>query len=368
MESAKATEALEDEGYSSYGTADSEEEAGMDMQISHPRNGWEEKLDDMKRCIVALESSQFALGCRVVALVKALTSVQQDVAWVRGDISGLHDIMQNLDDHVRMLSNTVATVEGGAKRVLAEVSARGPWPVDEQGKEGRLLERTRSLEEDRVNLVDEEPSHVHGGQDADSAIRETQMLDINTDMPADITSLADDDGGGVYYGAEEASRGISAPERQATATPDEEDARELGDPQMVMTLAPTQTTTQLHAAPTWSEYTSTGGDMPPPTHGGGDSWEGGARSKRGRDSCSEFDAGDGVVAMADDVGGPGEFNLNLTPEKVDASEAVQGGWKVSATPARGPGSRGGRTGSGRGTSRVPKLPTVWPRYHTTVSD
>ena len=314
---------MPEDDVSSYGTGESDQDAGMAMTTRNDSNGLTERLDDIKRCIAALDSTQNAIVAKLATLEKVVTCVQEDVTLVRADVAVVHEILENLDDHVRMLSRTVATVEGVPAQRPPEVSAWGPWPGNANGKDSPMEERTRSEEEDRVLLGEDEPNHIHGGHDADSAIRETQMFDMNTAIQAEITSLADEDGVGDFY-EHEAARGISAEGLCATQVNDEENAPHFDVRQMEMTLAATATETQAPGRSSWSDYTSTIQTIAPRTHGGGDSSEVWVPSKRGRGNNKEFGIGNGASVLVDDLGGHGNLNLNLSPEKLDAVGGVGG--------------------------------------------
>ena len=326
-----------------------------------------QKLEDMKCCISALDATQNAIMKKLESMEKAVTLVEEDVTWVRGDVGVVHEILEKIAEHVSMLKPTVAEVEGEPEQRTIEVSAWGSWKDEAHAEDGVRTNTTLMVEDDGVHLFDEEPSHIHGGDDADNAIQETQMFDTSTGMQTNISSSVDEAGCEWWHGNRERTMDFcSPPGKQARRTVVDGELED-GTQQMEMSLELTEDGTQAPGRSVWTAFSSAAREMPAPVFGGGPSDEGWIRSKRGRGTSAEFGGVDSAKMLVEELAGHGNLNLNISPEKVDRANAMQERSRNTTIAARGVGSRGGGRGSGRGTGRVKRPPMVHPRYRSTAS-
>ena len=354
--------------YSSYDTGESEDDAAEDIQTHSASASWIDTLSDIKRCIASVDATQNAIVNKLGLLEKCVACVQEDVAGMRSDVEAVYEIVDSLADHVSLLKNTVAVVEGLPDHRSPEVSAWGPWPDAVFEEDHDIAETTAVAEDDMDQLGDEDNSHVNAIYGLQGAIPETQLFDMNTTLVPNRMSQ-EEDGGGEGWVGKTGSRSVrGSPKENFTLAEGEADFLEtLGGQQMELTLESTQTGTQIPGRSAWSDYTSSVRNMAAPTFGGGDSSPGCVRSKRARGSNSTMVPRDtaetGVVEMAHHRG----LNLNLSPGVPGAPCGLSGRGRSAAGPGRGPGSRGGARGGGRGAGRVKRPEAVQPRYATTAS-
>ena len=123
-------------------------------------------------------------------------SMREDTTWMKEDLRIVHEVMENLADHVCTLSKPREEPDGVREPRSLEVSAWGTWKDEAHKNANDNGGTTTNTEEAPVRLRDEEPSHVRGGQEAACSIRETQMPDMYPGMHANMTSSIDDGGGG----------------------------------------------------------------------------------------------------------------------------------------------------------------------------
>jgi hypothetical protein len=147
------------------------------------------------------------------------------------------------------------------------------------------------MEDDKVLLGEEDRIHKHVGHDGNSAIRETQMYDMNTCMHSNIMNLAEEGEGGGWCKACDSGPLLSLPTKEQTRGDDEDDALLAGCTQMEMTIDGTQSGTLAPGRSIRLDFTSTVRDMAGLVFGGGNSNEGWVQSKRGRASSNEVGGG-----------------------------------------------------------------------------
>jgi hypothetical protein len=358
----------EGDQHSSYGTGESEEDGALEIQTKVAGNPWSDTMGDIKRCIAAVDASQKAIVDKLAKLEKLVTGVQDDVTWVRSDVGAVHDIVDNLADHVSMFKNTVAVVEGLPKQLSPDVSAWGQWGAKSLALERAVADSMDIAEDDMAQLGEEEPKLVNAGYGPQSAIEETQLFDMNTAMPAIPTSQGEEDGSEGWFPKAGTSRGYESPIRYQNVGADEEETQDIGSHQMELAFQCTQTGTQAPGPSMWSDRTTTVTDNQSPGYVGGHNSPGCVRSKRARASSSGVGHLDITDTRAEELAHHGDLNLNLSPDRTGATEDSQGMRGNDARPARGPGSRGGGRGGGRSGGRGKRPPPVQPRYHTTASD
>lgn len=353
----------EGDEFSSYGTGDSEDDGAFDIRTNLAGDPSSETEGDIKRFIAAVGATQKAIVVKLAALEKLVTSVQEDVTWVRGDVAAVHDIVDNLADHVSMFKSTVAVVEGLPNQRSPEVSAWGPWKGKEFASSREITDYRGHAQDDMDQFGDEEPSDVNAVHEQQTAIAETQLFDMNTTMPAIRTSQGEEGGEEGWFSNLERSRGGQSLVGKQIGFTEEEESVDLGSHQMEMTLHCTQTGPEVPGASTWSNYTTTVKSMAAPTVGGGDNSPNWARSKRARGSGHGDGPGDNANMRAEEEAQRGGLNLNMSPGRPGANEDLMGIPWNAAVPGRGAGSRGGRGGG-----RVKRPMAVQPRYFSTASD
>ena len=175
-----ATTSEEGDETSSYESEESEEEAPLQIHRDSASDVWMEGLADIKSCMGTLDATQNAIVSQLASLEKVVLSVQEDVTWLRGDVRVLHEVVEKMADYVSMMNNTVAEVDGVHIHRSPEGPPWGKWPDVTHAAEEGLAPIPGIAEDERVDLGDEEPSHIRVPRSADSAIRETQVFDRNT--------------------------------------------------------------------------------------------------------------------------------------------------------------------------------------------
>lgn len=350
----------EDDGASSYGTADSEEDGIIPTTTTHDTEKLAERLDDMKASLEAMIGMQNVFAMKIASLEKVVLAMQVDTTWVREDLGIVHEITEKLAEYVADLSKPATAADGERGQRSPSVSPWQPWPYEGGGDDSDRADTTTAIEEDRVHLGEEEPSHIHRVGEAMTAIEETQMLDMNAGMQTNISGVLEEVGGGGWYEKRASLQAIISPTGKQARTRDVEDAAEDGLHQTEMTLDGTQARPQTMARSMWEDFRTAVRDVPPGTDVGHERDADWVRSKRGRGSSRGNREGDRPRGADCGMGGHGNFNLNLSPD------GDVGGGESYEKNERGKATRGRCRGSGRGTGRVKRPPAVQPRYSSTA--
>ena len=353
---APGTVAMEEGGEcSSYGTGESEEEGEQEIAQNVRADAGADVMQDIKRYMANMEATATYIVEKLASLEKAVMAAQEDMVWVRADQTVVHEVVENLVEHVSTLNPTVVEVEGVAKGDASPVCAWGNWEQPAHAKEGDPADSMGAGRGSHETYV------------LDTEIQETQAMDMNPTLDGNITSLADEDGVAEWYENRAGSPACWSPKGTQPRRQEADDPVEDGCEQMEMTLAGPEVGTVAPGGLVWEAFKSTMRDMQAPVHGGRDDNGGWIRSKRGREGTSELGAVKNVGPTVEAMASHANLNLNLSPENLTSHDAMQGKGSNVAQAARGTGSRGRGRGSGRGTGRVKRPPPVNPRYRSMAS-
>ena len=363
------------EPLSSYGTGESEDAASVEALPNSAGDALMNGLEDIKSALATLDMAQSVIVAKLALLEKAILTVQEDTTWLRGDVRVVHEVVENLADYVSLLNNTVAVVDG-APNTQPKVCAWGPWNGGTSTQDHGMVGTQEHAEEERIYWGVEEPSHIHGGQCAHSAVRETHNMERSKDIDGNITSMTEEGGEEEFYTSPEKTQGVFSPRGKQIQLGDESEAVDLGITQMEMTVDDTEGGTEAPGRSMWSDFTGAmgdihvpalRGDINVPAIGGGSTSKPWVRSKRGRESWTAFGAGEPVEPLDVETADRGNLNLNLTPDGVDGVTSLNARGKTVAAKDTVRGSGSGAGGSTRGAGRVKRPPPVQPRYISRAS-
>ena len=393
---AQPTAPPEGDQSSSYSTGESEPEApvevvaGLEVVAHKPGIAWMESLEEIKSCIAKLDATQRTLVNQLASLEKVVFAGQEDITWVRDDVRVVHEVVDKLSETGSMAQKTVADVAEVPSHSSPDLPAWG-WRLDAATTEPHGMPDTTEFgEEDRVDLGDEEPSHIHAAHWEDSEIQETQLPDRNTGMETHMHDrYSGMDGTGKSIAGQGArhsqhnhvtnERGMGPPPGKQARRHDDADALEYGTTQIVMTVDGTLPGTQAQGHKMWADFATAMRGIEAPALGGGSSSASWVLKKRGRGSEAEQGASDIAETRPEDCAPHGNLNLNMSPEGLDGREMIvasahaatgsrgDGREMIVASAHAATGSRGVGRGSGRGTGRVRRLPQVEPRFRSSAS-
>ena len=381
---------------SSYSTGESEPEApvevvaGLEVVAHKPGIAWMESLEEIKSCIAKFDATQRTLVNQLASLEKVVFAVQEDIPWVRDDVRVVHEVVDKLSETGSMAQKTVADVAEVPSHSSPDLPAWG-WRLDAATTEPHGMPDTTEFgEEDRVDLGDEEPSHIHAAHWEDSEIQETQLPDRNTGMETHMhdrysgmdgtgKSIAGEGAGRSQHNHVTNERGMGPPPGKQARRRDDADALEYGTTQIVMTVDGTLPGTQAQGHKMWADFATAMRGIEAPALGGGSSSASWVLKKRGRGSEAEQGASNTAETRPEDCVPHGNLNLNMSPESLDGREMIvasahaatgsrgDGREMIVASAHAATGSRGVGRGSGRGTGRVRRLPQVEPRFRSSAS-
>ena len=364
---AAGTTSEEGSHFSSSGTEDSEEDVPVGTEPDSSGDVWMEMLVDIKSCISTMDATHNAIVSQLASLEKVVMTVREDMTWVRNDVRVVHEVVEKMAEYVSMLNNTVAEVEGVPIHRSPEVAPWCKWQGAARAEEQGLADPPGIAEDDRVDLRDEEPSHIHVPRSAESAVWETQMFDMDTNADGNRKSTAVEGGREGWRQNLEVAFGLSPGTRKQAGRRDEDDAQETAYQQMEISVDETQTETQAPGPSMWSASMSAASSMRAPVFGGGESSEGWISSKRVRGSWSDVSARNTAEKQAEELSAQPSLNLNASPENLEGVEGMTARGGNAVTTDTGTASRGGGRGTGRGVGRVKGPPLVQPRYRSTAS-
>ena len=350
----------EDDLLSADGTASSEEEANMEMNVTSGSEKLVERMDDMKASLEAMQATQNAIATKLASLEKVVLGMQVDTTWVREDLGVVHEVVEKLAEYVADLSKPAAGTEGEQGLSSPSPSPWGPWNELVRAEESERPDTTILVDEERVHLGEEEPSHIQRGGEYLNTIEETQLFDMNVGMDTSIGGLLEGGGGGGWYEKRSTLQTVLSPTGKQARMRNEEEAVDEGLQETTMTLDETQACTQTAGRSMWEEFRTAVRDVPSSADVTGERDVGSVRSKRGRGSNRVSREGDRARACEPGRGVHGNLNLNLSPD------GVGGGGENIEMNERGMATRGRPRGSGRGTGRVRRPPAVQPRYMSTA--
>jgi hypothetical protein len=353
---------------SSYSTGDSAETVPMESEMDVAGGDWIGVVHDMKCALASVDATQVTICHKLELLQTAMVSVREDTSWVRGDVEAVHAILENLAEDVCLLGRTLREVHGVANDPPPDMSAWGAWGDPADGMADGIVERTEILEENRVQLQDEEPSHINVGRNAETSIDETCEFDMHSGVPGDVSTSMEASRVDGWLG----NTGLSAVKwrgvgglLQAMRNPPV--VTDDGCEEMEQTLASTQTGTKAPGRSLWAEFSTAVRDIAPPGIGGGNNKEGWISSMRARGATVESGEGSNAAVGPLVAAGHGKLNLNLSPERRQWSDGMHMGGGTTSLSAKGPAGRGGGRGAGRGAGRGKRLPLVYPRFGSTAS-
>lgn len=123
---------------------------------------------------------------------------------------------------------------------------------------------TKIVENNRVHLHDEEPNHIHGGEDAVNNICKTQVLDMNAGMHTHMWSTKEKGGGVGWYETQKASLKNCSPQGKHTWISDVEEVVEEELLEMEVSLDDTEMQTQPPGRSMWVDFWTAMRDLPMP--------------------------------------------------------------------------------------------------------
>ena len=155
---------------SSYGTGESEEEGEQEFANNLTAASWTEGMEYIKRCMANMDATHTyiveklanmdATNTYIVEkltslekLEKSVMAVQEDMAWVRGDVPIVHEVVENLVEHVCTQKPTVVEVEVAPKGVHTPVSAWGDSKLKLPAKNGDPPESMGAEDDDHYKVV-----------------------------------------------------------------------------------------------------------------------------------------------------------------------------------------------------------------------
>jgi hypothetical protein len=249
-------------------------------------------------------------------LEKVVLAMQVDTTWVREDLRIVHEVVENLADATAELARVAAETKADGGKRSPSPSPWGPWPEYGGAEEADKARINDMIEEERVHLGEEEPSHIQRTGVALTAIEETQMFDMNVGVEPNMTGLFDEDGDGGWHEKQGLMQATSLPTGKQTRARDVEDDV---DCRLQLTAAtPVETRLRPHREGDfmWDDFRTAMRDVPSSDKAGVDAHIGWVSSKRVRGSPKVNRLGDKARLPESGKGVHGSLNLNLSLEGV----------------------------------------------------
>lgn len=355
----------DDDGTSSYATGYSDEgEMEPDNIALTETKG--EGLTALMDAIAAINATQITVIEKLTMLERAIGTVQFDMTYVRDDMKGVQNVVENIAEHVSYLKDAAAKVDGLQNQVAVDANPRLTWKGDTAGEDSlkspsgspwRGLPVYADDEEGRQNGDDNEVVHC---------IEETQAFEDNVNVHLHIASPRAGESGRQWGSERDASPALSPPTWQPKKLGNVPDLPEEESQQIELTCPGTQLRTPVSGASMWNDFTAAVRDWPAPCIAEKGKEDGWVSTKKAR-----WDSLERTPVQVSAMRGPQEkehvsLNLNLSPEKLVPSLTPPGRGDNSQSKRPGSATMKGGNGTGRGTARARRPPAVQPRYHSSV--
>ena len=351
--------------YSSYDTGYSGEEE-IEAEAAAVGEDMGEPLKSLQSSIAAMNAVQTRILEKLAAMEKQVLTVQFDMTWVRDGMKGVHNVMENIADHVSELRDVTAEVERLREEVKAEQCAQRVGAEKEHTEdqyESALASAEYGGNDGRAAC---EVAHDLNSYEPGSYIPETQRLDTNVDMHINVVSSPEEARDSDWGHVRGASLGLTSPpckQKRGNIVADVD----LEETQQVEMLCPsTQMRTPASSRSMWMDFTEAVRGWPAPTSEANGQQEGWISAKRGRGLSPEYRKNRLRGGKDLDVGDEGTLNLNLSPNMHTTTEDLQGREVDAPSKNTTATNKFGGKGAGRGTARARRPPAVQPRYHTPV--
>jgi hypothetical protein len=174
-----------------------------------------EPLKSLQTSIAAINAVQTRILEKLATMEKQVLTVQFDMTWVRDDMKGVHNVMENIAEGLCELKDATAEVDRIGEQVQAEQCAqraRAGKGHREHGKESAMVTAEHGMNDGGDAC---EAAHDPTGYEPRSYIEETQdfdtNLDTNLDMHINVVSSPEEDRDNGWGHVREASVGLGSP-------------------------------------------------------------------------------------------------------------------------------------------------------------
>ena len=171
-ENEKVLSVEDDNECSSYATGYSNEGDMEPLEIAETENRGE-GLTTMIAAIEAIGATQATVIEKLNVLERALATVQFDMTWVRDDIKGVHNVMENIADQVCGLKDASAKVDRLCEQVLVNANPKQTWRGDTEWEDCLKAPSASPPRSEAVCLEDKELCFNYNGHDVVNYIEET---------------------------------------------------------------------------------------------------------------------------------------------------------------------------------------------------
>ena len=198
----------------SYGTGYSREE-DMEATPIAVGEGMEEPFKALHASIAATNAVQTWILEMLAAMEKLVVTVQFDMTWVRDDMRGVHNVMENIADHVCELRDATTELEGLREQVRADPCAQRKCfgkGLLEAGHEYADASAEHGENDGRNEC---EAGHNPTSYEPGTYIEETQRVHTNVDMHINISSSPEEERAHDWGYMRRASLGLSSSPLQA---------------------------------------------------------------------------------------------------------------------------------------------------------
>ena len=120
-----------------------------------------------------IDATPNTLVNKLESMEKVVKTMQEDMTWMRKDLGVVHEVMQNIVEHVSLQVKIMTKIDKLGEQRSIEVCAWGTWKDKLHTDVCDGAKTTRIADDDRVHLHNKKPSHIHGGHEAINNIQKT---------------------------------------------------------------------------------------------------------------------------------------------------------------------------------------------------
>ena len=302
----------------------------------------------------------------LASLTDAIATLQGDMSWVREDLGVVHEVMENIAEHVSTMGRSGPEPDGVLQCAALEGTTWCTWRGEGSGDEHGNEHMTTSDQRGKKHAREENANPVLGGDAAATSILETEEPYMDEGMQLNIATSAEEGDTCDWYNEGNTSPAMWSPpgKQRGPLDVEEVDTQDEETQDMHMSIKCTQGAPREGPVSLWAGFESTVRLVAADAEDGGSGW---VASRRERGGSGEYGPDAGPQIGTSEGRQHATFNLNFSPGRVRVAHAMHGRGESAAGKNSVVNTGGQMRGRGRGNARVRRPPAVDPRYHSTAS-
>ena len=191
----RATATADGQQCSSCGTANSEEDKVIQPPEMEAPDALMDEWEALSAGIEAIVATQLVTIKKMSSMDKAIATMQVDMNWVREDMRVVHKVVDKVAEHVCELTDVTAEVEKLQQQTCVTLSPWGTRGVAACVEDHNKATVQGTAQDGSHIRLDTHNTHIPIAHEDVCSIQETQPIESNVEMHANISSLVEEGGG-----------------------------------------------------------------------------------------------------------------------------------------------------------------------------